>query len=264
MVASFESAGLRLHYEALGEGRPVVLLHGFTSRGAWWKEVGWVRQLLRDRFRTVALDFPGHGHSQAAHAPPRCATDRLAADVIGLLNHLEIPRASIVGFSMGGGIALQTAMAFPRRVHRVVVAGLGDAALNELHDPADLEDLRVAFSPVSLASSTPANAARIRRNAELAGNALEGMRPYLEQGGWPGGLDQLRPLEVPTLLVLAEGDEYMRGAAAVIAAARPTCVLDVSEAGHHTVLRQPEVLRAAVDFLRLPAQPLSGGVRGEK
>jgi pimeloyl-ACP methyl ester carboxylesterase len=230
----------------MSAGRPVVLLHGFTSRCAWWNEVGWVERLVANRFRPVALDFPGHGSSQAARDAARCSTDRLAADVVGLLDHLEIPRASIVGFSMGGGVALQTAMAFPSRVHRVVVAGVGDAALNELHDPSDVEDLRAAFAS---AATPAANAARIRRNAELAANGIDGLRPYLEQGGWPGGLAELRTLEIPLLLVRADGDEYMAEASAVIAAARPSRVLDVAGVGHHTVLRQPEVLSAVVDFL---------------
>lgn len=154
---------------------------------------------------------------------------------------------SVVGFSMGGGIALQLAMEHPERVARLVVAGVGDPALDELADQVTLAEIRRALADPSAPAAGVA--ATIRRNASLGGRDPRVLLPFLSGRGWRGGLDQLHPLAVPTLLVLASRDEYMQPAEAIVERLRPTRVLNV-DAGHHDVLLQPAVQREAVLFLR--------------
>lgn len=238
--------GIHLSYDVRGEGLPVVLLHGFTSRASSWEAHGWVDLLVGVGCRAVTLDVRSHGRSDHVFDAVLCSTVVLAGDVIALLDHLEIEEAALVGFSMGGGIALRVAMDAPSRVSRLLVAGVGDAALNALHAPAEIASLVAAFS----GRQSDGSAARIQRNAELAGNDLRALLPFLLNGGWPGGLSEPSPVAVPTLLVVAEADEYMAGHAELLEWLPDVRVVTLARASHYEVLGNETAKREAVDFLR--------------
>lgn len=117
-LPSYRSGGLRLHYECVGLGPPVVLIHGFTNSG-----LAWAPQLpaLVHAGRSVVLpDLAGHGLSAAP--PSAVGVTDLAADVIRLLDHLGLARVSLVGLSLGGMVAQAVAVAWPERVDALVVA----------------------------------------------------------------------------------------------------------------------------------------------
>lgn len=227
----------------------MVLLHGFTSTGSTWERHGWVDLLVDAGLRVIAPDIRGHGRSDRVFDSASCTTEVLAADVVALLDELEIEQASLFGFSMGGGIALQVAMDSPARVTRLAVAGVGDAAIDDLHDPAQIAKLADVFAADPGDVSVGTNAARIRQNAELAGNDPRALLPFLEQGGWPGGLRELAPVRVPTLVVAAEGDEYMAEANALLAWLAPTKVVRLPGKGHYEVLQDATVKREVTAFL---------------
>src|SRR3712207_4927235 len=137
----FANGDVTPHYEVHGRGDPVVLLHGFTgSFAGTWPTRGWVHALIASAFRVDGLDLRSHGRSDRIYDASEAAPHKLAADVVALLDRVDIERAAVVGFSMGGGVALQLAMDVPGRIQRVVVSGVGDAALNRLHDPRQIAD----------------------------------------------------------------------------------------------------------------------------
>ena len=114
-----------LSVEDTGKGDPVVLIHGLAcGKRMWFHQV----RTLKERFRVVAYDQRGHGLSDAPPDPRLYSPAHLAADLIGLLDALEIERAAIVGFSLGGGPALALAAAAPQRVSRLVLADVGAGA----------------------------------------------------------------------------------------------------------------------------------------
>jgi pimeloyl-ACP methyl ester carboxylesterase len=246
---TFRANGLTLHYEAWGTGRPVVLLHGFTSSGASWERHGWADLLAGAGLRPIAPDARSHGRSDPVFDPAACTTEVLAADVVALLDELDIAQASLFGFSMGGGVALRVAMDQPRRVTRLAIAGVGDAAINDLHDPAEIAEIATVFAadPSDVPAGTPA--ARIRRNAQLAGNDLRALLPFLRQDGWPGGLRGLSPVRAPTLVTIAEGDEYMADADALLAWLSPGKVIRLRGKSHYEVLQDEAVRREVAAFL---------------
>jgi pimeloyl-ACP methyl ester carboxylesterase len=245
----FSHGGIRLHYESRGAGKPVVLLHGFTSFGDSWERHGWISTLADNGMQTIWPDARSHGRSGPVFDPELCTTTVLAADVIALLDHLAIETASLVGFSMGGGIALRVALDTPQRVDRVVVGGVGDAGIDGLHDPDEIRELADAFA--NLAEPREGSIARrIRRNAELAGNDLRALLPFLQQGGWPAGLTDISPLTVPTLVIVAEADEYMPRTETLLASLAPTKVIRLPGLGHHQVMGDTSVRQEAVRFLR--------------
>lgn len=109
--------GLRMYYEIHGSGEPLVLLHGgFMNITSNWE--GWIGELSKTR-KVIAVEMQGHGRT--ADIPREPSSQNLADDVAALLDYLAISRADVLGYSMGGGVALQVAVRHPDRVRRVVV-----------------------------------------------------------------------------------------------------------------------------------------------
>lgn len=122
--------GLQTYYEDDGRGTPVLFIHGGfggAESALYWKPSVFRGVLPSDRFRTITYDRRGCGRSAFVEAP-YSLTD-LAADARGLLDHLQIERAIVVGDSLGGVVALQMALAYPERVRSLILAETGAALL---------------------------------------------------------------------------------------------------------------------------------------
>ncbi|MFX1676557.1 alpha/beta fold hydrolase [Paraburkholderia sp. A2WS-5] len=117
-MAYYVHAQRRNYYVEFGQGRPVVLLHGIGNSGRAWSPQ--IPPLVEAGFRVIVPDHAGHGASARVDAPLRI--EDLACDVIALLDHLAIERASIVGLSLGGLIAIELALTWGARVERLVLA----------------------------------------------------------------------------------------------------------------------------------------------
>src|SRR5579859_1236441 len=107
--------GIDLAYQVFGTGSPLVLLHGgFGSVEMFGPNV----ELLARRHRVIGVDLQSHGRTPAADRPMRFET--MADDIAALLKHLRLERAAVMGFSLGGGVALRTAIQHPDVVERGV------------------------------------------------------------------------------------------------------------------------------------------------
>jgi pimeloyl-ACP methyl ester carboxylesterase len=107
---------IRLYYEIYGQGEPLVLIHGgLTTIG---EMQGWVQALAKTR-RVIAVEMQGHGHTPDTDRPMSFAT--MGDDIEALLDHLNIPRADLIGHSFGGSIAIRAAIQHPDKVRRLVV-----------------------------------------------------------------------------------------------------------------------------------------------
>jgi len=109
--------GINMYYEVHGSGEPVVLLHGafMTITNNW---AGWISELSKTR-KVIAVEMQGHGRT--ADVPRDITYENLADDVAALLNYLKIPRADLIGYSMGGAVAMQCAIRHPDKVRRAVI-----------------------------------------------------------------------------------------------------------------------------------------------
>ncbi len=108
--------GLDIYYEIHGAGRPLVLLHGGLSM------IGMFGQLLPDLAETrqvIAIELQAHGHTADIDRP--LSFEQMADDVAALIEHLGLENADVLGYSLGGGVALQAAIRHPDAVHKLVV-----------------------------------------------------------------------------------------------------------------------------------------------
>lgn len=121
--------GNQLFYERGGEGPPVVLIHGLADDHRLWR---YQIPALQDRFTTIAIDLRGHGRSSKPAGP--YSVPLFAADVLALLDQLDIERASLVGLSMGGGTSQTFALAYPDRVRSLALLSTSSDFVQKTRD----------------------------------------------------------------------------------------------------------------------------------
>lgn len=226
----------------------VILLHGFTHTGRSWDPVV---AAVGERYRPIAPDIRGHG--EAADLEP-VTLEAVLGDVASLLPG----RFGLVGYSMGGRIALHVALALPERVERLVLIGaspgIANAAERAARQEADerladeiagmsIEDFarRWASNPVLAGQPHWIHEDRLRNTPAGLARALRG----LGTGALPSLWDRLGELRMPVALVVGERDHKFRGIAEEMAPAISDVeVVAVPGAGHAVHLEQPETIAA--------------------
>lgn len=265
--------GIDIFYEdGGGAGEPVVLIHGHSVDLRMWA-AQWLA-LRAAGLRVIRYDVRGHGRSSAPEGGYTWPV--YAADLRALLDALGVATAHLVGFSMGGGIALQFALDHPQRVRSLVLI---DAAVPGFAYSTDFADTVAALVEAVRAEGWPAAAERLwlphplfdgLRRHPATFQVVRDMvlafpaRDYLVDEPPPEGpeaIDRLAELRAPVLvLVGAEDLPDFRLAAELVAANAPHArLVVVPGAGHMLPLERPdEVNRLLRAFLRAPDAPLRG------
>jgi pimeloyl-ACP methyl ester carboxylesterase len=218
--------GIRIAYEALGAGPPVVLVHGFgSSRVQNWKFPGWYEAL--SGYRVIAMDCRGHGQSDTPHDPARYDHGLMAGDVITVMEAAGESSAFILGYSMGGFIALQLLTTHPERIEKLVIGGVGasylsaaETSTDRLADPLVRERLADALLTPDKASISDPIALRFREFAELPGKDRLALAACMRAMRPPIRADVLARAQVPVLVVCGEHDD-LTGPPGPLAAAFP-------------------------------------------
>lgn len=230
-----DAGGVRLHVVEQGSGSPVLVLHGFGGSGAAMAPLVAKLAALATRHRVIAPDLPGHGASAAPHDPAAYGWDAIVRQMLALLDALDVERAHLLGFSLGGRIALQLAARAPARVRSVVTVGARCA----WPDAREREARR---------HTDAALAARLETDGALALTAV--LRAL-------GAADQpevdtaaLAASGVPLRLLAGEHDPGPLAAARALARDLPGAeVLALPGAGHRAHLeRAGEVARLALEL----------------
>lgn len=252
-----------------GAGPPLVLLHGFTGRGALWRDHA---AALAARFRVIAPDLLGHGDSAAPADPARYAMPRALADLAALLDALGVDRAALLGYSFGGRIALAFAVELPERVAALALEGASpgiadpderaarraaDAALAarlERDGLATFVDAWMAQPLFATQARLPA-AVRAAARAQRLRNDPTGLAACLRglgTGSQPSYWHRLHQLPMPTLLLAGAHDAKFQRLARAMHESIPDATLRlVPGAGHTTHLENPTAFRGlAGGFLR--------------
>jgi len=259
----------RFHYRWRGKAdRPVLLfLHGFMGDAADWDEVAGE---LKEEYRCLTLDLPGHGMTAVDGPEENCRMERVAQGLITLLDELEVEQCSLVGYSMGGRLGLYLAVSYPERFERVVLESTSpglkteeerterrkhDAALaNRLLETPLAQFLEEWYDQPLFAGMKQHSEkleALIRRR--LSGKAV-GYSVSLRMmgtGRQPSLWEKLDSIAVPALLVTGKHDAKF-GAIAEVMSRRMEWSRSVSVdgAGHNVHWEQPEeFIRVVREFL---------------
>ena len=123
--------GLSIAYELVGQGEPVLLVHGFaSSRAQNWRATGWYDALAAAGRMVIAMDCRGHGESDKPTDPAFYDYMKMAGDVLTVLGAAGVGRADIIGYSMGGHLGLIILMEHPEVLRQLIVGGVGETYLH--------------------------------------------------------------------------------------------------------------------------------------
>ncbi|MGQ0601502.1 MAG: 2-succinyl-6-hydroxy-2,4-cyclohexadiene-1-carboxylate synthase, partial [Anaerolineales bacterium] len=263
--------GVHLNYTAAGShtSPPLMLLHGFTGSA-----VNWLNNtvVFSQHFRTVAVDALGHGESDSPNDPARYRMEHCIADLATLLDVLNIDNAHILGYSMGGRVALHLAASHPQRVRSLILEspspGIADAAEraarvqsdNALADFIEREGMEAfvnrweALPLFATQARLPDSvrvalrAQRLHNNPHGLANSLRGLGTGIQSPLW----ERLPELRTPTLLLAGADDAKFTTIASAMAQSLPMAQLAiVPNAGHTVHLEQPNTFDMKVlEFLR--------------
>ena len=242
-MASFDSFdGLSLFYQDEGDGRTVVLLHGFAAD----TNVNYVRSgifdlLLDEGYRVVTLDARGHGLSSKPTDSEAYADDAMKRDVVALFDHLGLDDVLLVGYSMGAHLSLRLAPDEPR-VKALVLLGIGEHGTGETGEGR--RDALVAV--LEAESPDDVDDASLRQFRVMAGLDREPLLAYVNAPSSLGSAP-VDGVDVPVLLVVGEGDENAGDPAPL--AERLGATLVRVPGDHFTANARPELHRALTEFL---------------
>ena len=212
--------GTSLHYEEVGNGEPVVFLHGYTgSTRDWAYQVA----ALSEQYRIIAFDHRGHGMSSSPHEEEGYSIPISSNDAFELLQRLGIERCCLVGHSMGGFAALQCTIDHPELIKALVLVDTssgefevapGYAELRaKLDELAREEDLEAAFEYD--AAHNPMRIERFQKHPEqreiarqrVLNTSVDGyIYTARSFGTWPGVTERLSEIRIPTLIFWGNED----------------------------------------------------------
>ena len=204
------SGGVRLAYldeppVGADRGEPILLIHGFASTHAInWVFPFWVKVLTEAGRRVILFDNRGHGRSEKLYDPGSYHITLMAADALALLDHLELQRIDVMGYSMGARIGAFLAQAHPERVRSLILGGIGHHLADGATLPVGVADAMEAPSLEDLTDPTQrmfrafADATKSDRRALAA--CIRGSRDLLPE-------EKIRAMHLPVLVAVGTKDE---------------------------------------------------------
>jgi len=195
-----EVNGLHLYYETYGAGRPLILLHGGLGSGEMF---GPVLPLLAERHLVIAPDLQGHGRTADIDRP--IDVRLMADDIAALITHLGLDKPDVVGYSLGGGVALLTAIKYPDKVRRLVSAS-ANIRRNAIYPDMLAQQGQVGAAAAEFMKDTPMYQLyqRVAPRPEDFPRLLDKMGAGMAKDF--DFTEEVRGLQVPTLIVAADAD----------------------------------------------------------
>jgi pimeloyl-ACP methyl ester carboxylesterase len=228
--ATFSAKGVNIHYLIQGQGQPVVLIHGLHASAEMnWNLPGVMAELAKDH-QVIAIDMPGHGRSDKP-TDDKAYGKEIVEDVLLLLDHLKIKRAHIVGYSLGGMVAMKFLSTHPDRALSGTIGGMG-----WLRDGSALQDIWQK-APERDGSRTPS--AFIHTIGHLALTK-----------------DELLGIKVPVKIIVGDRDPVKRLYIVPLQAARSDWpVAEIPDSGHINCILKSQFRDEIAIWVRRNSKP---------
>jgi pimeloyl-ACP methyl ester carboxylesterase len=247
-MPSFHNGAVEIAYLDEGEGDPIILVHGFaSSKNVNWVYPTWVSELRKNGRRVLALDNRGHGESAKLYDPAQYSIPAMAGDVLALMDHLGIPQADIMGYSMGGRMTAWLGLNEPERLRSAILGGIGIGGLIEGTGPG--ESVAEALEAPSLDDVTDpvgrtfrAFADQTRSDRKALAACLRGTRELMKK-------EEAARIDVPVLIAVGSTDNIAGSAAALGEIIPGSEVLDIPNRDHMRAVGDKVYKTGVIDFL---------------
>jgi pimeloyl-ACP methyl ester carboxylesterase len=246
-MPSFHNGAVEIAYLDEGEGDPIVLVHGFASSNKVnWVYPTWVSELRKDGRRVIALDNRGHGDSSKLYDAGDYEIGIMAGDVTALMDHLNIERADIMGYSLGSRMTAVLAQSQPQRLRSAIFGGIGIGLIEgggpgenvvEALEAPSLDDVT---DPVGRTFRAFADQTHSDRLALAA--CLRGSRRLMTR-------DEAAAIAVPVLIAVGTADEIAGSAAALGKIIPGSQVLDIPNRDHMRAVGDKVYKAGVLEFL---------------
>jgi pimeloyl-ACP methyl ester carboxylesterase len=251
----FNSDSVEIAFDDVGQGEPVLLIHGFASNGRVnWVDTGWVKTLVDGGFRVITMDNRGHGESEKLYNPDLYPAAEMAEDARRLLDHLEIPRAHVMGYSMGARIAAFLTINHPARVGAAVFAGLASRMITGVGGGPEIAR---ALEAASLLDVTDVSARSFRVFAEQTRGDLKALAACIRSARVKITAEMLASIKAPVLVVVGEKDDVAGEIGPLVAAIPGATGVTLPRRNHMNAVGDRQYKEAVLTFLS--AHPLGIG-----
>jgi len=246
-MLTFIHDGIEFAYLDEGDGEPIVLIHGFGStKEINWIGPGWVKTLLGAGRRVIALDNRGHGATTKLYEPELYDPWLMATDALALMDHLGLPRADVMGYSMGGRIGACVALTAPDRVRSLILGGIGIHLVEGAGLPVVVAEALLADSLDDVTDKTGrmfrAFADQTKSDRRALAACIHGSRRTLTR-------EEVAGIVAPTLIGVGTKDP-IAGAARPLAELIPgSTVVDIPDRDHMLAVGDKVFKEAVLAFL---------------
>jgi pimeloyl-ACP methyl ester carboxylesterase len=243
----FNSDSVEIAFDDVGQGEPVLLIHGFASNGRVnWVDTGWVKTLVDGGFRAIIMDNRGHGESEKLYNPDLYSAAEMAEDARRLLDHLKIPRAHVMGYSMGARIAAFLTIAHPSRVGAAVFAGLASRMIMGVGGGPEIAK---ALEASSLLDVTDVSARTFRVFAEQTRGDLKALAACIKSSRVKITAEMLATIKIPVLVVVGEKDDVAGEIGPLLAAIPGATGVTLPKRNHMNAVGDRQYKEAVLTFL---------------
>src|ERR1700761_1462587 len=247
MMPSFNNGAVEIAYLDEGEGEPILLVHGFaSSKNVNWVYPTWVSELKKNGRRVIALDNRGHGDSSKLYDPEQYTLGIMASDVTALMDHLELARADVMGYSLGGRMTAWLAYRSPQRLRSAIIAGIGMGLLKgggpgeNVAAALEADSLDDVTDPVGRTFRAFADQTRSDRRALAA--CLRGSRRLMTA-------DEAVDIKVPVLIAVGTADEIAGSTSELGKIIPGSKVLDIPNRDHMRAVGDKVYKTGVLEFL---------------
>jgi pimeloyl-ACP methyl ester carboxylesterase len=246
-MPSFHNGDVEIAYLDEGEGEPILLVHGFAStKNVNWVYPAWVSELRKAGRRVIALDNRGHGDSAKLYDPEAYHIPLMASDVTALMDHLDIERADIMGYSLGGRMTAWLAYRQPQRLCSAIFGGIGIGLIEgggpgeNVAAALEVSSLDEVNDPVGRTFRAFADQTRADRRALAA--CMRGSRRLMTR-------EEAAAISVPVLIAVGTTDEIAGSAQALGKIIPGSQVLDIPNRDHMRAVGDKVYKTGVVEFL---------------
>jgi pimeloyl-ACP methyl ester carboxylesterase len=246
-MPSFHNGDVEIAYLDEGEGDPIILVHGFAStKNVNWVYPTWVSELKKNGRRVIAFDNRGHGDSAKLYDPEAYHIGTMAGDVSALMDHLDIARADIMGYSLGARMTAWLAHRRPQRLRSAIFGGIGIGLIEgggpgeNVAEALEAPSLDQVTDPVGRTFRAFADQTRSDRRALAA--CLRGSRRLMTR-------EEAASIGAPCLIAVGTKDEIAGSAQALGKIIPGAKVLDIPGRDHMRAVGDKVYKAGVLDFL---------------